>query len=165
MRLYAYIILSALLLSIFIEPLIEVSLVYKDRIVLGAAITNSFRVAKNMSYGYQALSNLSAVVKKDVFIDNFKVTFAKALELEYEGSDSDGLVFSSVDGRYNNFYVKLTFEEEALSGSINTKVTAEAKSVYKFKTKYLKKAEDSINKAGNAYELYCIRNYYMTVNN
>jgi len=145
MRNIALGLLMVILLSIFIEPLVEFLNVYRERIVLGSALTNAARAAKNRSLVYESQRQLDAKVNQDRFVDLFSESFEDAMQLRLEKRDGHTLSFSSVDGKYNDFTVTLKFEETTDDASERTisKVTVIAESDYKFKTKYLKLADDA----------------------
>jgi uncharacterized protein YueI len=164
MRNIALGLLMVVLLSIFIEPLVEFLNVYRERIVLGSALTNAARAAKNRSLVYESQRQLDAKVDEDRFVDLFSESFEDAMQLRLEKRDGHMLSFSSMDGKYNNFTVTLEFEETTdYSERTISKVTVRAESDYKFKTKYLKLADDAGKDV--AYKLIEERKLLLSVKN
>ncbi len=153
-----------ILLSIFIEPLVEFLNVYRERIVLGSALTNAARAAKNRSLVYESQRQLDAKVDQDRFVDLFSESFEDAMQLRLEKRDGHTLSFSSMDGKYNDFTVTLEFEETTdYSKRTISKVTVRAESDYKFKTKYLKLTDDAGKDV--AYKLIEERKLLLSVKN
>lgn len=144
MRNIALGLLMVILLSVFIEPLVEFLNVYREKIVLGSALSNATRAAKNRSLVYESQRQLDAKVDQDRFVDLFAESFGDAMQLRLEKRDGHTLSFSSMDGKYNNFNVTLEFEVTTDDSERTiSKVTVRAESDYKFKTKYLKLADDA----------------------
>lgn len=144
MRNMAIGILIVIMLSIFIEPLTEVVNVCREKIVLGTAISNASRAAKNRSLVFEDMRNLDAKIDKDRFVDLFSESFEDALQVTRTRREGNTLKFTSDNGKYNEFTVTLDFEEttDYYSERTITKVTVNAQSAYKFKTKFLKIAND-----------------------
>ncbi|WP_223068042.1 hypothetical protein [Paenibacillus caui] len=140
-------ILVIILASILIEPLVELLNLGRENIVLGTAITNSARSAKDRSLEYDAQRNLNAQVDEETFADYFSEAFEEAMNVTRtnSGESDTSLEFRSNDGKYNDITVTLDFQEEENRDTeqIVSTVTMEAESNYKFKTKYMKLAEDA----------------------
>ncbi|MGZ9584922.1 hypothetical protein [Paenibacillus marinisediminis] len=165
MRNIALGLLLVILLSIFIEPLVEFLNVYRERIVLGSALSNAARAAKNRSLVYESQRQLDAKVDEDRFVDLFSESFEDAMQLTRKKRDGHILSFTSIDGKYNDFTVTLDFEETTDYSSERTisKVTIRAESEYKFKTKYLKIADAAGKDVG--YKLIEERKLLLSVKN
>lgn len=147
MRNIAIGILLVVFLSILLEPMREIMNLTVEKIKLGTAITNAARSAKDRSLEYDLQKNLDAQVNRKKFTEYFGETFAEALNLTWTNEkESDYyLKFKSKDGKYNDFIVSLEYEVEDDLGTEQriTTVKLKAESEYKFKTKYLKMAEDA----------------------
>lgn len=147
MRNLAIGVLLVILASIFIEPLVELLNLGRENIVIGTAISNSARSAKDRSLAYEAQRNLDAQVNEKKFVEYFSDALEDALNLTLKDSEygERRLVFTSNDGKYNDITVDLDFEEKENpeTEQIVTTVTMEAKTNYQFKTKYLKLAKEA----------------------
>lgn len=133
--------------SIVIQPLIEIVNIGREKIIVGTAITTSARVAKDRSLEYQFQRELDAVVNEKKFAEYFSEAFEKSLNLAWI-NPSDGtslLKFKSNDGKYNDIIITLDFvkDEDLVTEQVVTKVSMEAESEYKFKTKAMKFAEEA----------------------
>ncbi|WMT42040.1 hypothetical protein RE628_06280 [Paenibacillus sp. D2_2] len=140
-------ILLIILLSIILEPMREMLNLTVEKIKLGTAITNAARSAKDRSLEYDSQKNLDAQVDQEKFAGYFADAFEDALNLTCTNKkESYGyLKFKSNDGKYNDFIVTLEYKEkeDLYTEQVVTKVEMKAESEYKFKTKYLKMAEDA----------------------
>ncbi|MGF7046945.1 hypothetical protein J2T13_001447 [Paenibacillus sp. DS2015] len=150
MRNIALGLLVVVLLSIIIEPLVEVLNVCREKIILGSALTNASRAAKDQSIIYESHRDLDAKIDEDRFVDYFAEAFESAIQVELTSRIDNTLKFNSTDGKYNSFTVTLEFKEEFIESErddgskveqIISEVKVKAESTYKFKTKYLRIAE------------------------
>ncbi len=132
---------------VLLQPIGEIMNLTKEKINLGTALTNAARSAKDRSLEYEFQINLDAQVNEEKFVRYFSESFEDAMNFTWtnKGQSSSKLVFRSNDGKYNEFIVELAFEDEEdlASEQIVTKVEMKAETEYKFKTKYLKLAEDA----------------------
>jgi hypothetical protein len=137
--------LLVVFLSILIEPLVDTANVYREKIIVGSAITNSCRAAKDRSLIYDQMINLDAEVDEELFVDYFSEAFEKAMNMTLISENGTTVVFRSNNGKYNDFKVTLSFDSDIDydTEQVIGKVRVYAESDYKFKTKYLKLAEDS----------------------
>ncbi|MEC0329559.1 hypothetical protein P4H42_07980 [Paenibacillus macerans] len=137
-------VLVVILASILLEPLVELLNLGRENIILGTALSNSARSARDRSLEYEFQRNLDAKVNEDKFAEYFSDAFEAAMNVTRKnpGASNTELEFRSNDGKYNDFTVKLDFDEKTdpEREQVVTKVTLEAVSDYKFKTKYLKLA-------------------------
>lgn len=147
MRNIAIGILMVILLSILLEPMREIMNLTVEKIKLGTAVTNAARSAKDRSLEYDFQKNLDAQVNQGKFTEYFGENFESALNLTWTNKyESDYyLKFTSNDGKYNDFIVSLNYEDKTDldTEQVVTTVKLKAESDYKFKTKYLKMAEDA----------------------
>lgn len=165
MRSIAAAILAVLLASILIEPLVEMANVFREKLQLNAAVTNACRAAKDRALEYEQLRGLDAKVNPERFKRYFAEAFGDALNLTQKSDTGDEVTFTSDDGQFNDFTVTFDFSDETDSGTeqeIST-VQVEAEANYKYKTKYLKMAEEAI--AGDDYKLVSERKYILSVKN
>lgn len=147
MRNIAIGVLVVILASIFTQPLVELLNLGRENIVLGSALSNSARSARDRSLEYAAMRDLDAQVNEEKFAEYFSNAFEAAMNVTWtnRGEDDTLLRFRSNDDQFNEIEVRLAFEEELdpEREQIITTVTMEAASDYKFKTNYLKLAKDA----------------------
>ncbi|WP_055109388.1 hypothetical protein [Paenibacillus ihumii] len=167
MRNIAIAMLLLLLLSVFLEPMVELLNLGKEKIVLGTALGNAARSAKDRSLIYESHRDLDAKVNEEKFVSYFAVAFSDALKLTWtnQGTSSRELTFTSTDGKYNDFTVTVDFVEKIHeeTGQIYTKAQLKAQSEYKFQTKYLRLAENA--RQDVAYQLESERELTLSVKN
>lgn len=157
-------ILLFILVSFLIQPMVEIANVAREKVILGSALSNACRAAKNTSLKYESIRDLHAQVDQNLFMQNFTETFEKAMNAAFKERSGNVVTFSSLDERYSEFKVILDFEEEESStGQIITKVNVKAEADYNFKTRYLKIANDS--RKDLDYKLTAERNLLLTVRN
>lgn len=158
-------ILLVIFLSIIVEPLVEMAIVFKENVVLSTAINNACRVAKDRSLAYDSLRGLDAEVDEAKFKEYFSDAFESAMDLSLLTSDGDTLKFKSNDSNYNDFQVILNFSTVTNyeTEQLVTKVEIKAESTYKFKTRYLKLAEAAGEDVD--YKLISERSYLLSVKN
>jgi len=157
-------ILMVILLSVLVEPMVEIANVMREKIILGTALSNSCRAAKDRSLNYEKLRDRDAEIDEDLFIEYFIEAFEDAMNATGEAVNGNILTFVSNDGKYNTFTVTLDIvnsTDPSTDQSITT-VNVRAESHYKFKTKYLKMAESS---SGTDYKLTSERMLLMRVRN
>ena len=165
MKMYAYLILAVLVAALLLQPLCEVVLVCKDKLVVNSAINNAVRAAKKESYTYVDMRDGQTGVDEQAFIDTFSQVFAASLRLA-EGSESgSSRRFTSTDGRYNDFEVVFDFDIETYRGRKQVKVNVRVESEYKFKTKMLMEAQETIRKNAGMFMLTYEREYTLTIIN
>ena len=165
MKTYAYLILAVLVCSILVQPLVEVALVCKDRVEVGAAITNSVRAAKKECYSYYGIRDLNADADKTAFMETFAQTFGESLKLDLMYISGDTMVFQPRNNKYNTFRVDCTFIPSYYGDRRQTRICIESTSEYKFKTKYLRDAQDIIKANSGTYKLNHRRWYNLNVTN
>lgn len=142
MRTIAIGLLLIILASILIEPLVEISLVMKDKIALGTSLSNAARSAKDRSLQYEAMRGLDAKVDPERFKDYFSEAFGAAMNASLDSRSGDTLRFRSNNGKWNDIVVTLDIaeNEDPSTERTVTKVEVSAESDYRFKTKYLRAA-------------------------
>lgn len=165
MRLVAYGLLLIVLLPVIIEPLVEVSYVLKEKIAIGSAISNASRSAKNRSLIMEDMRNLDARVDQDLFKDYFAEAFADALNLTKSQAVGNTLTFVANDAKYDDFVVILNFanKTDSMSGRVVSEVHVEAKTTYKYKTAYLRMADNAFGLSN--YELVSERMLLLEIRN
>jgi hypothetical protein len=165
MRNLAIGILAIILVSIAVEPLVEMGIVFREKVVLSTAISNACRAAKDRSLEYELLRGLDAKINEERFKEYFSDAFESALNVSEQSREDNALTFTSNDGRYNDFTVSLDFsdEENMETGQQVSEVDVKAQATYKFKTRYLKLAEEAERDVG--YQLISERNYILSVKN
>lgn len=145
MRNIAIGILVIVIASILLQPLLELSNVFREKLAVNTALSNAYRAAKDRSLNVEELGNLNALTDETRFKDYFAEAFEDAMNLTLDNKSGDTLTFKSNSSQYNGFKVTVDFENklDSPTGQQVTIIELEAVSEYKFKTKYLKLAEDS----------------------
>jgi hypothetical protein len=158
-------VLLIILVSIVVEPLVEMSIVFREKVVLSTAISNACRAAKDRSLEYELLRGLDAVINEERFKEYFSDAFESALNVSEQTDDGNVLTFTSNDDRYNDFTVSLDFSnmENAQTSQRVSEVNVKAQATYKFKTRYLKLAEEADKEVD--YQLISERKYILSVKN
>lgn len=158
-------ILLIILVSIVVEPLVEMGLVFREKVVLSTAISNACRAAKDRSLEYELLRGLDAKINEERFKEYFSDAFESALNVSEQTDDGNTLTFTSNDGRYNDFTVSLDFSnmENIQTSQWVSEVNVKAQATYKFKTRYLKLAEEADKDVD--YQLISERKYILSVKN
>ncbi|GGH11019.1 hypothetical protein [Paenibacillus segetis] len=142
MRNIAIGIFLVVLLSILVEPLVELAVVFKEKLQVSTALANACRVSNDRSLEYARMTNLSAEIDEDKYREYFETAFADAMNVSHQSTTGNTMTFSSLDGKYNDFIVTLDFTPILNDDDqYVTEVKAKAESKYKFKTKYMKLAE------------------------
>lgn len=159
MKSFAYVILLTIVSMIIIQPLVEVVELCRENLIIGSAITNSFRVARDRSLKYDMQKDLDAVVELDEFSGYFAETFSDILDLA-SGSISYGRIeFNSYNEIFNDFVVDIYLDEyEEVGGDLVTTAEISVSTDYKFKNKFLKLITDT-------YELTQQREYILLIKN
>lgn len=158
-------ILLIILVSIVVEPLVEMGIVFREKVVLSTAISNACRAAKDRSLEYELLRGLDAKINEERFKEYFSDAFESALNVSEQTDDGNTLTFTSNDGRYNDFTVSLDFSnmENTQTSQRISEVNVKAQATYKFKTRYLKLAEEADKDVD--YQLISERKYILSVKN
>jgi hypothetical protein len=158
-------VLLIILVSIVVEPLVEMGIVFREKVVLSTAISNACRAAKDRSLEYELLRGLDAVINEERFKEYFSDAFESALNVSEQTDDGNVLTFTSNDDRYNDFTVSLDFSnmENAQTSQRVSEVNVKAQATYKFKTRYLKLAEEADKEVD--YQLISERKYILSVKN
>ncbi|MEK3946833.1 MULTISPECIES: hypothetical protein [unclassified Paenibacillus] len=158
-------VLLIILVSIVVEPLVETGIVFREKVVLSTAISNACRAAKDRSLEYELLRGLDAVINEERFKEYFSDAFESALNVSEQTDDGNVLTFTSNDDRYNDFTVSLDFSnmENAQTSQRVSEVNVKAQATYKFKTRYLKLAEEADKEVD--YQLISERKYILSVKN
>lgn len=156
--------LMVVFLSILVEPLVELANVMREKIILGSALSNSCRAAKDRSLEYEKQRDMDAEVDLDFFKDYFSDAFEDAMNVTRTPSAGSTLLFTPNDDKYNTFTVTLDIicTPDTDTGKNITEVHVKAESPYKFKTKYLKLAESA---SGIGYNLTSERMLLLMVRN
>lgn len=163
MRIYVISILVVLLASIVLLPMVEMAIVYREKIVLDSALRNSSKVAKDISLQREAIQNLDAEIDEEVFITYFSDTFEDVMNVYNISTIGNTMTFTSNDGKYDSLTVNLTFDREMRLEGVVTSVRVKANATYNFKTKLMQLAQD-MNPAID-YQLESEREYKLTVTN
>jgi len=139
MKVFLYIIVAVLFVSILITPIVEVFCLGRDRVLLSSTMYNSFRAARESSYTYVYMREIDAVADEEAFLRSFADTFAVSYGMDCVAPSSNPLRFVSAGGDYNDFVVYVDFRDEAADGdAIATAVTITARSEYKFRSAYMR---------------------------
>ncbi len=147
MKYYAILILTVICASVFVEPMIELLNLTQEKVVLGTAVTNACRAAKDRSMIYEKHRDLDAHADEEKFKDYFSEAFEAAVKADCTGRTGDVMTFAPRPGndRFGTFTVRLEFVNsvDAATEQEKTAVKVNAEAVYRFKTNYLRLAEDA----------------------
>ncbi|MCI3920622.1 hypothetical protein MO973_10295 [Paenibacillus sp. TRM 82003] len=145
--------LTVLLLSVLIEPLVEIANVMREKILLGTALTNAGRAARDRSLVYERMRDRDAEIDEALFREYFAEAFEDAMNVSRTTEDDESIAFASNDGKYHPFLVTLDIDTttDPITGQRTSEVRAKAESTYKFKTKFLRLMHDGMG--GADYEL------------
>ncbi len=134
-----------ILLSVIIEPLVEIANVMREKIIIGTALTNSCRAAHDRSLAYSKRRDADAETDSENFKYYFSEAFEAAMNVTRVPTIGDTLSFTSNDDKYNKFTVSLNIANitDSYTDRSITKVNVKAESIYRFKTKFLKLATDT----------------------
>jgi len=139
MKVFLYIIVAVIFVSILITPIVEVFCLGRDRVLLSSTMYNSFRAARESSYSYMYMREIDAVADEEVFLRSFADTFAASYGMYCISPASNPLRFVPMGGDYNDFEVYVDFRDGTADGdAIVTFVTITARSEYKFRTVYMR---------------------------
>ncbi len=145
--------------------MVEVANVAREKLVLGTALSNALRAAKDRSLEFESQRNLDARIDRDRFADYFSEALGSALKVSLNDRTGDTLTFTSDTGKLNDLIVTLDFRENTDSDTERTvtEIKVKAESAYKFKTKYLRWAEAAGEDVG--YTIASERNLVLSVRN
>lgn len=138
-------ILMVVMLSVLVQPMVEIMEIGREKIIIGTALSNTCR-ASVLSLKQDQMRDLDAKIDPVAFADTFSEVFANAMNVTCKDEHANPLVFTSNDGKYNDFTVSvnLTDEVNASTEQTVTKVKVRAETVYKFKTNKLQEASDKV---------------------
>jgi hypothetical protein len=166
MRSVAVSLLVILLLIAFLQPLIEMSNVLKEKVTLSAAILNSCRAARNNALVDEEMRDLNAQISEELFKQYFAEAFCETLELNMispSGSPGD-MVFSSSSGRWNNISVSLSFSQHTFSsGREGTRMELELSTPYVFRMSILRELAGLL--PDNNFEIIEVRSFDVQIIN
>jgi len=156
--------LMVVLLSILVEPLIEIANIMREKIIIGSALTNSCRAAEERCIDFGKQRDMDVEIDADLFKDYFSEAFESAMNVIRTPASGTTMTFTSDDGKYNTFTVTLNISNtvDAFNGKRITEVDVKLKTRYKFKTKYLKLAEGA---SGTSYDMLSERMLLLRVRN
>lgn len=162
MKNFAIAILIVILLSIVVEPLVEIMEIGREKIILGTALTNSCRVTA-LNLEYDKLRDLDAKVNEEQFVEAFSEDFEDAMNVTRQSISGNTIVFSSNDDKFNSFTVTVNMNTNVdwITEQEVTEVKVRAETKYKFKTKYLQQVAD----VATDYILTSERMYVLSVKN
>ncbi|RIX50816.1 hypothetical protein D3P08_19155 [Paenibacillus nanensis] len=159
----AYGILTILFASLILVPLVEMAVVYREKIVMDSAIRNASRVAKDRALEFEGIRNLDADMDEERFKDYFSEAFEDVMNLSESSSTGNAIKYESIDGKFNAFTVEFDFNEVEREEGLVSEVTIRAEAAYKFKTQLMRTVEE-MNPALD-YQLETERRYVLTVKN
>ncbi len=168
MRQVAYIVLGVVFLANLIQPMTEMAETCRQKIVISAALNNSFRAARDRSLTEESLQDLAAEVDVDLFYQYFAEAFCDSLDLQVinKGIGESGYIeFESGDDSYNTIRVEIDIEDGSYEyeDRDTTRVNLHLETDYKFKIGALQLLNDA-NKY-NSYTLEFDRTYLLLVKN
>ena len=151
----------AILAAAFIQPLIEVSNVLKEKVTLGAAIMNSCRAARNnalTSVNYYSsdrnMGDLNAFIDEGEFRRFFAEAFSETLGVGIIDSAANPMEFGASE-RWGAITVDVRLDYDE-SGDFENRgrstATVEVETPYVFRTSLLQKASASSEVAYNITE-------------
>lgn len=143
MREFSIVILVCILISIILEPLIEIVEITREKAIISSAMLNACRASKTQSIDYLDKRDLQATVDNDKFYEYFATAFEDGLDVVRTSSLGNTMVFRSFDGKLNDIEVQIELQQQTLYDDQRiTKVNVIATTQYKYKTKYLKLVEE-----------------------
>lgn len=163
MRMVAYGILTIVFASLILVPLVEMAVVYREKIVMDSAIRNASRVAKDRALEFEGIRNLDADMDEERFKDYFSEAFEDVMNLSESSSTGNAIKYESIDGKFNTVTVEFDFYEEDRPEGVVSEVNIKAEAAYKFKTQLMRTVEE-LNPALD-YQLETERSYVLTVKN
>ena len=163
MRNMAVGILIVVLIAAFIQPLIEIANVLKEKVTLGAAILNSCRAARNSALasgdyysGGENMGDLNAFLDEDRFRSFFAEAFSETLGVDIVGMSANTIHFAA-NARWDSIDVRIDLEYDdasnfglAFSGRGVSRATIQANSPYVFRTGILRSMADA---SGGGYRI------------
>ena len=155
-------VLAIIVIPIFLQPIVEVINVLREKIVISSAVWNACNAAAESSMAYEAFRDRDVKINIEDFKDYFAEAFENAMDAEYESSEENSLTFKPYNDNFNDIIVNLSFEDGEENELKTVKVTARAETLYKFKNKYLQLAnrESSLD-----FNMVCERNLILRIRN
>jgi len=156
----------------FLQPLIEVSNVLKEKVTLGAAILNSCRAARNNAlasvdyddYHDMNMGDLNAFIEEDEFRRFFAEAFSETLGVDILDLGAGPIRFRANE-RWNEITVSVYLGYDDSGGFENRgmgEATVELETPYLFRTSLLQMAAAS---SGLAYSLNETRSFSVQIIN
>lgn len=163
MKGFAKAILVVIAVSLLLEPLLEVINVMREKIVISSALWNACNSASERSVVYENLRDRDIVIDENLYKQYFSEAFGDAIDATLIFTAGDTLRFSPNNDNYNDFEIDLDFKASTDYRGLNVvEITAKARSIYKFKTKYL----DTANSFSSLeFSMLCERSILLKVNN
>lgn len=145
MRQLAIVVLSIILLASFIQPLTEVAEACRQKLLINAALNNSFRAARDRSLTEESIQDLDAKMDTGLFYGYFSEAFCDSLDLS-ERSKSVGksgyIEFDSSADKFNAIRVEIHIYDDSYEDRDAEEVELHAETAYKFKIGCLKLIQD-----------------------
>ncbi len=140
-------ILLLILLSVLLQPLIEISNVMREKVLLSSAMNNASRVARDSSYTYEFHRDLHGVLDLETFRSEFSEVFQSAMEVKRTSTVGNTMIFTSDNDKFHPIHITLDFREETdyltVTEQTTTIVDITAETKYKFKRRLLALAESA----------------------
>jgi hypothetical protein len=165
MKMYAYLILAVLVAALLLQPLTEIVLVFRDKIVINSAINNSVRAAQKESFTYEDMRDAKTGINESTFINEFEDLFEDALDITCTRSTGSSLHFTSYTEALGDFDVDFDFDYYTSGGRDYAKVNVYVETDYKFKTRMLSQAQQTIENTVGALKLTHDRDYTLIIVN
>ena len=133
------------ILTILVQPMVEVANVMRQKIVLGSALSNACLAAKDRSLDMRNDECEMRKLIQKIFKDYFSEAFEAAMNVTRIPSSGNTMVFKSNNGNYNTFCITLDIatKVDTSTGNSITEINVKAETPYKYKTKYLQMAADA----------------------
>lgn len=168
MRQIAYTVLGVILIASFLQPLTEMVEACRKKVVISAALHNSFRAARDRSLTEESIRALDAEVDTELFFDYFSEAFCDSLNFS-EARRSEGtsgyIEFESYNEMFNDIKVEIDIDDSSdwYEDKEVTRVTLHTETDYKFNIGSLKLLND-LSKYSN-YKLEFDNTYLLLVKN
>lgn len=155
-------ILAIILVSLLLQPLIEVINVMREKIIISSALWNACNASSKTSMIYENQRDRDVVIDEILYKQYFTDAFENAMDVDLVSTTDNTLIFSPNNNSFNDFIVYIYFDTNTELGLSITEVTAKAESLYKYKTKYLQTANDFSN---IEFSMVCERSILLKIRN
>jgi len=129
-------ILAVIIVFIFLQPIVEVINVLREKIIISSAVWNACNAAAESSIVYENFRDRDVVIDEELFKEYFAEAFENAMDADYVSSE-DILTFVPYNDIFNDITVYISFDAGLENELMTVKITARAETLYKYKTNFL----------------------------